>query len=172
MVKELANPLLIGTDVLRPHRSIFKLGVSDLLRLKLDQCSVCVENRFTDATPHVIVKVVVSILADTTLPPHTVSRVQVRLPSKVLGNSHFVVEPLPHELATAACAALPLVCAIVGATHVLSVVNVSDKQINLRACTSIAAISSVWLQATTSSNFAEIDHLQRNGKICKVFGDL
>ena len=128
VVNKLAYPLLIGTDVVRPHSAIFELGTPDVVRLKLDRCSVCIKKRLPDATPHVIVKAIASTLADTTLPPHTASRVQVRLPFKVLGDSHFLVEQLPHELATAACAALPSICAIVGATHVLFVVNMSDKQ--------------------------------------------
>ena len=172
VVDELAYPLLIGTNVLRTHRAIFELGAFDVVRLKLDWCSVCIEERLPDATPRVIVGAVASTLADTTLPPHTASRVQDRLPSKVLGDSHFFVEPLPHELATAACALLPSVYAIVGATNVLSVVNVSDKQINLRAGIPVAAISPVTLQATTSSNCAAIHHLPRNDKICKVLADL
>ena len=142
VVDELAYPLLIGTDVVRPHRAIFKLSAPDVVRLKLDRCSVCIEERLPDATPRVIVGAVASTIADTTLPPHTARRVEVRLPFKVLGDSHFLVEPLTHELATAACAALPSVCAIVGATQVLSIVNM-DKQMYLRDGTFIAADSSV-----------------------------
>ena len=91
---------------------------------------------------------------------------------KVLGNSHFLVEPLPHELATAAFAVFPSVCAINGATHLLSVVNVSDKIVDLRARTLIAALSPVTPQATASSISAAIKHLPRDGKICKVLADL
>ena len=173
MVDELAYPLLIGTDVLRPDRAIFELGTPDVVRLKLGRCSVCIEERLPDATPRVIVGAVASTLADTTLIAHTASRVQVRLPSKVLGDSHFFVEPLPHELATAACAALPSVCAIVGATHVLSVVNMSDKQMYLSAGTPIAAVTSVTPQlSTTSPNSAAIHQLSSNEKLCKVIGYL
>ena len=35
---ELAYPLLIGTDILRPHRANFELGAPDVVQLKLDQC--------------------------------------------------------------------------------------------------------------------------------------
>ena len=172
-VDKLGYPLLIWTDVPRPHRGIFELGSPDVVRLKLDRCSVCIEERLFDATPSVIVGAVASILADTTLPPHTASRVQVCLPSKVLSDSHFLVEPLPHEHATAACAALPFVFAIVGAIHVLSVVNMSDKQMYLLAGTPIAAVSSVTPQlSTTSPNSAAIHHLPRSEKIRQVLGDL
>ena len=114
MVDELAYPLLIGTDVLRPHRAIFELGARDVVRLKLDRCSVCIEEPLPDATPRVIVGAVASTLADTTLPPHIASRVQVLLPPKVLGDLHFLAEPHPHELASAACAVFLSVCAIIG----------------------------------------------------------
>ena len=160
VVDELAYPLLIGTNVLRPHRAIFELGAPDVVRLKLDRCSVCVEERLPDATPRVIFKAVASTRADKTLPPHTASGGQVCLPPKVLGDLHFIAYPLPHKLATAACTALPSVCAIVGATHVLSVVNMSDKQIYLRAGTRIAAVSFITPQlSTTSPNSAAIHHL-------------
>ena len=172
VVNELAYPLLIGTDVHRPHRANFELGNPDVVQLKLDRCRVCVEERLPDATPRVIVGVVASTLADTTLPPHTASRVQVRLPSKVLGDSHFLAEPLPRELATAACAVLPSVCAIIGATYMLSVVNLSDAPVDLRAGTPIVAISPVTPQATASPNSAAIKHLPRNEKIRKVLADL
>ena len=172
VVDELAYPLLIGTDVFRPHRANFELGAPYVVRLKLDRCFVCIKERLPDATLRVIVGAVASTVADKTLPSHTASRVQVRLPSKVLGDSHFIVEPVPHELATAACAALLSVCAIVGATHVLSVVNVSDKQINFRAGTPIVAISPVTPQATASPNSAAIKHLRRKEKIRKVLADL
>ena len=119
-----------------------------------------------------VVGAVASIITDTTLFPHTAYRVQVRLLTKVLAESHFLVEPLSHEHVTAACAALQSVCAIVGATHVLSVVNVSDKPFDLRASTQIAVISSITLQTTTSSNSAAIHHLPRDEKIWKVFVDL
>ena len=94
-------------------------------------------------------------------------------PSKILGDSHFFVEPLPHELATAERAVLASVCAIVGATYVLSVVNMSDKQMYLLAGTPIAAVSSVLPQlSTTSPNSAAIHHLPRSEKIRKVLRDL
>ena len=124
-------------------------------------------------TQREVVGAVASIFVDTTLPPHAASRVQVRLPSKVLGDSHFLAEPLPHELATASCAALPSVCAIIGATHVLSVVNLSDKPVNLCAGTPIATVCSLTLkQSSPSSNPAAIQHIPRNEKICKVLNDL
>lgn len=43
VVEELAYPLLIGIDVLRPHCAIFELGTLYVVRLKLDRCLVCVE---------------------------------------------------------------------------------------------------------------------------------
>ena len=55
VVDELAYPLLIGTDVLRPHRAIFELGALYVVRLKLDRFSVCVDQRLPDSTPRVIV---------------------------------------------------------------------------------------------------------------------
>ena len=139
-----------------PHRAIFKLGDPDVVRLILNRCAVCIDERLPDATSRVIVGAIASTLADTTLRPHTASRVQVRLPYKILSDSHFLVELLPHELVTAACAALPSVCAIVSATHVLCVVNVLDQPVELRAGTPIAAISLVTPEATPSFNSAAI----------------
>ena len=173
VVDTLAYPLLIGTDVLRPHRAIYVLGAPEVVRLKLDRCSVCVEERLPDSTLRVIVGAVASTLVDTTLPPHTASRVQVCLPPKVLGDSHFLAEPLLHELATASCAALPSVCTIIGPTNVLSVVSLSDKPVNLCAGTPIAAVSSLTpKQLSQSSNTAAIQHLPRIEKIRKVLIDL
>ena len=104
---------------------------------------------------------------------HTASRVQVRLPPKVFGVSHFLVEPLPHELATAACAVSPSVCTIIGETYVLSDVNVPDTPVDFRAGIPIAAVSSVTPQlSTTSSNSAALQHLPRNEKFRKVLNDL
>ena len=143
LVDELAYPLLIGTDVLRPHRSIFELSAFDVVQLMLDRCPVCVDERLPNATPSVVVKAVASILVDTMLLPRTASRIQGWLPINVLGDSQFLVEPLPHELATEACAVLPSVCAIIGATLVLSVVKLSNTPNYLRAGTPIATVSSV-----------------------------
>ena len=81
------------------------------------------------------------------------------------------MKPLPHELETAACAILLSVCAINGATHVLSVFNVSDKPVDLRAATQIAAISPVTPHKTASSISTEIKHLLRDKKIRKVLAD-
>ena len=63
-------------------------------------------------------------------------------------------------------------CAIIGATHVLSVVNVSDKPVLPRAGTPIAAISPVTPQATAFSNSAAIKRLPSDEKIHKVLADL
>ena len=94
-------------------------------------------------------------------------------PPKVLGDSHILAEPLSHELATAACAVLPSVCAIIGATHVLSIVNLSDTPVDLHAGTPIAAVSSITPQLlTTSPNSAALQHLPRNEKIRKALNDL
>ena len=84
VVDELAYPLLIGTDVFRPHRAIFELAATDVVRLMLDRCRVCVEECLPDETPRLVVNVVASALVDTTLLPCTASRVQVRLLLKVL----------------------------------------------------------------------------------------
>ena len=43
VVDELAYPLLIGTDVLRPHRANFELGIPDVVQLKLARCPACIE---------------------------------------------------------------------------------------------------------------------------------
>ena len=64
-------------------------------------------------------------------------------------------------------------CAIIGATHVLSLVNLSDKPVDLRAGTPITAMSSLTpRQLSPSSNTAAIQHLPRNEKIGKVLNDL
>ena len=90
VVDELAYPLLIGTNVLRPHRANFKFGAPYVVQLKLDMCPVSVvEERLPDATPRVIVGAVASTLADTTLPPHYAARVQVRLPPKYSATRTF-----------------------------------------------------------------------------------
>ena len=68
VVDELAYPLLIGTDVLRPHRANFELGAPDVVQLKLDRGPVCVEERLPDAMPRVIVGAVDSILVDDVTP--------------------------------------------------------------------------------------------------------
>ena len=96
VVDELAYPILIGMDVLRPHEAITMTGASDVVRLQLDSCPVCIKERTSVTTQREVVGAVASIFADTTLPPHAASRVQVRLPPKVLGDSHCLAEPLPH----------------------------------------------------------------------------
>ena len=80
VVDELAYPHIIGTNVLRPHRANNELGAPDVVLLKLDRCPVCVEERLPDATPRLFFGTVASVRVDTTLPPGTVSRVQVCLP--------------------------------------------------------------------------------------------
>ena len=160
VVNELAYLLLISTDVIRLHRANIELGAPDVVRLKLDRYPVCIEERLPDATPRVIVGVVASTVFDTTLLLHSSARVQVRLPPKVLGDSHFLFKFLPHKLATAACAVLLSVCAIIDAVHVLPVVNLSDSPVDLRAGTLIAAVSSLTpKQLSLSSNTAAIKHL-------------
>ena len=76
-------------------------------------------------------------------------------------------------MAPIGCAALPSVCSINGATHVLSIVNMSDKPVTLKAGIPIAAVSSVTPpQTAMSTNTAAINHLPRNAKLQKVLQDL
>ena len=64
-------------------------------------------------------------------------------------------------------------CAIIGTIHVLSVVNFSDKPVNLCAGTKIAAVSSLTPnQLSRSFNIAVIQHLSRNEKLRTVLNDL
>ena len=132
VVDELAYLVVIWADVLMHHRANFELGAPDVVQQKLDQCSVCVVERLPDATPRVIVSSVASTCFDTTLPPHTASRVQGRQPPKV-----FAV--LRGTSAARTCnrsvRCSPLCVRYQGATHVLSVVSVSDKPVDLRAGT-------------------------------------
>ena len=169
VVDELAYLILIGIDVLRPHEAITVTGAADVVLLQLDSCPVCIEERTSVTKQREVVGAVASILTDTTLSPHAASGVQVRLLPKVLGDSHFLAEPLPHELATASCATLPSVCSIIGSTHVLSLVNLLNKLVNLCAGTPIAAVCSLTLrQSSPSSNSAGIQHHPRNETISKV----
>ena len=41
---ELTYPLLIWTDVLRPHRANFELGIPEVVQLKLDRCQCASRN--------------------------------------------------------------------------------------------------------------------------------
>ena len=110
IVEELAYPILIGMNVLRPHEAITVTGASEIVRLHLESCLVCIEEHTSVKTQQEVVGAVASILTDTTLPPHAASRVKVCLPPKVLNDSNFFTEPLPHELATTASAVCPSVC--------------------------------------------------------------
>ena len=64
------------------------------------------------------------------------------------------------------------VCAIIGATHELSVVNLSDKPVDLRSGTPIAAISFVTPLATAFFNSAALHYLPCNEKFRKVLNNL
>ena len=64
------------------------------------------------------------------------------------------------------------VCTIIGAAYVLSVVNLSDEPVDLRAGTPIAAVSSLTpKQLAPSSNTAAIQHFLCNEKRRKVLND-
>ena len=168
VIEKFAYPVLIGMDILSLYAATTETGVKDAVRLTLDSCPVCGEEHLLLAPQREIVAAVASTLSDTTLPLNAARSVQVSLPPKVLCDAHFLVEPLPHELVTAACAALLSVCEVTGATHVQSIVNMSDKPVNLCDGTPIAAVFSVMPQhPTAASNSAVIQRLPTIRKLVK-----
>ena len=104
VIRELAFPLLIGNDILRPHRAIIELDPPDVVQLGVDRCPVCVKERVRVTSQHDVGAAVVSILWDTTLHPHAANQEPVHLPPKVHGDSTTVVEPLPCGVALTAIA--------------------------------------------------------------------
>ena len=101
------------------------------MELGVDRCPVCVDQRIGVKTQRDVENVVVS------------GRELVHQPIGVLGDSNFVVKPLPSGLASTACAVPLAVCATTGAVRVLSVDNASNKPFYKCAGFPIAAVSSV-----------------------------
>ena len=104
VISELAFPLLISINILKPHCTIIELGPPDVVRLGNDRYSECVEKAKSFTLNHDVAAAVVSVLSDTTLHRHAASREQVHLPIGVLGDSTFFVMPLQSGLASTACA--------------------------------------------------------------------
>ena len=143
VISKLAFPHLIGTDVFGPHRAVTVVSTPDALRLQLDRCSVCVDQRVPVTSQRDVVAAVVSVLSDTTLPTHAASRELVHLPPEVLNDPTSIVKPLPSWLDSTSCAVPPAVCATTGATRVLSVIGMSGGPVGICANCPIAAVSSV-----------------------------
>ena len=91
VIDDLASAILIGMDVLRPHKAITVTGASDVVRLQLDSCPVSIEERTSVTTQREVVGAVALILTDSTLPLYTASRVQVCLPPKYSATRTFLL---------------------------------------------------------------------------------
>ena len=131
VIRELAFPLLIGYDILRPNRAIIELGPPDVVQLGVDRCPVCVDQRVPVIPQRDVAEAVVS------------NREPVDQPFGVLGDSTSFVKPLPSGLASTACAVPLAVCATTGAVRVLSMGNASNKPVYKCDVFQIAAVSSV-----------------------------
>ena len=122
VVEDLWFPLLVGMDIFGPHDAQLGVGASCSIRLDVERCKVCDEER-SAATHLRSIPTVAVVFKDVSLQPCAAARVTVRLPPAVLSNSYFVAEPLPSLFADSGCSALPSVNTIDGCTHVISVVN-------------------------------------------------
>ena len=172
VVEDLSFPLLLEMDILGPHDAQLGVGAFSSIRLDVERCRVCDEERSL-ATHLRLIPTVAVVCEDVSLQLCAASRVTVRLPPAVLSNSYFVAEPLLSLFADTGCAALPSVNKIDGCTHVISVLNPSINSITLRAGIPIAAISHLLPSTPTSlANIASIQHLPRDQKLKKVLSDL
>ena len=122
VVEDLSFSLLIGIDILGPHDAQLGVGASSSIRLDVERCRVCDEERYA-ATHLRSVPTVALVCEDISLQACAASRVAVRLPFAVLSNSYFVAELLPSLVADSGCAALPSVNKIDSCTQVISIVN-------------------------------------------------
>ena len=140
VVEELEYPLLIGIDILEPHDAQLGVGASSSIRLAIERCTVCNESR-SESTRLSCPCDAAYVLMEITLTPCAATRVPVRLPSSILGATHFIAEPLPSSFSGSPCAALPSVNVIEGCTHLISVVNSFNKPVTLHPGMAIAAVS-------------------------------
>ena len=131
VISELAVPLLIGNDILRPHSAVIELGPPDVVRLGNDRCPKCIDQRVPVIPQRDVAEAVVS------------GREPVQQPIGMLNDSTSFVTPLPSGLASTACAVPLAVCATTGAVRVLYVGNASNKPVYKCDVFPIAAVSSV-----------------------------
>ena len=143
VVNQLTFPLLLASDILKPHCAIIKLGNPDVVLFQVDRCPVCVEARVPFELQRDATAAVASVSSDTTLPPDAASRVPVSLPPQVVDDSPSFVEQLPYWHASTSCALPPAECATTEAARVQSVANASNNPVDICAVNPIAAVSSV-----------------------------
>ena len=89
VVEDLSFPLLIGMEILGHHDAQLGVGASSSIRLDVERCRVCDEER-SAATHLRSIPTVAVVCEDINLQPCAASRVAVRLPPAVLSNSYFV----------------------------------------------------------------------------------
>lgn len=133
---------LIGTDILRPHHASFGVCTFDFVRLTVDRCSECVENRESITSQHDVAALVASVLFDTTLFQHAASREPVHLSPTFSATQLLSWRQCP-AVSLPRCAPFFVATSTIGAARVLSVANASNKSVGMCAGSPIAVVSFV-----------------------------
>ena len=174
VVESLPFAVLVGMDILRPHRAVVSVGEPEAVRFEASTCNVCLEHR-APAIPVAqnLTSMVATVLDDTVLARNSASIVKVRLPSALLTSQIFAVEPLSSLQLSSVSAALPSVISIVGATQSIVLVNPTSASVNLQSGTPVAAVFPVsFSQPSDFVSSAAIQHLSFEEKLSKVLSDL
>ena len=143
MVEGLAFPLLIGTDVLRPHYAMFTLDETVPLRLRVPVCDVCREQRTDLPADAPSAPLTACAAFKAVVEPCTTAFIRVRVPRALCKEPNVALEPLDSLLEVLDCAALPSVHAPADSVVYMSVTNPSNRRVEIPTGLPLAVITPV-----------------------------
>ena len=173
VVEGLAFPLLLGTDILRPHGAMLTLEESAPLRLRTRVCDFYREQRTDLFAEPPSPPLTACAASKAVIEPCTAAFIQVRMPRALRDVNNVAVEPLASILEDKGCAVLLSVLAPTGSICYVAVANPSNRRVEIPANVPVAAVAFVAMAQNFSSTTAAFaPQLSRNKKLCKVLREL
>ena len=127
VVEGLAFPLLLGTDILRPHDAMLTLDESAPLRLRTRVCDICREQRTDLLAEPPRAPLTACAASKAVIEPCTAAFIRVGVPRALRDVPNVAVEPLASLLEDRGCAVLPSVLAPTDSVCYVAVANPSNR---------------------------------------------
>ena len=173
VVDELPFPLIVGMDVLRPHKARLFVDELDSVCLTAETCVVCLERRAPPMTQAAVSSYEVArTLKPTVLEANAASWVRVAVPEMFLSGSLCAVAPFECSTGHFTFDALPAVCGVSNSTIGLVLVNPSAEPVHLLEGTPVATVCTLGNEPPKSATLASVTRLPREEKLSKVLREL
>ena len=172
IVSNLAFPLLVGTDILRPHAATLSIEKNSTIRFKYSSCEVCTEKRFNASTEPRSLKLVACAIDTYTIGACSAAVVRVRAPRASVDATAVALEPLMDLADDNRYSSIPAVSALVNDVSCVAVVNPSNSEVVIPAGAPVSEVISISATPSDVSSAAVTPRLSHEAKLRKVLHEL